>query len=254
MENANLKNAIGYCRVSTKEQGDKFGIEAQKEAIEEYANKNGFKIIDWVADNVSGVVEDRDGWNRIIVDPKVQNPPYQAVIVFKSDRVARDLKLYFYFEWLLLKKNVELISVNDGFPDVPNEYKGIIKSFILFSAEQERNNITLRTSGGRTIKAKTGGYAGGGVPYGYKVVDGELVIDVHEAEVVKLIFEMRNQGKSYYGIANELNARELYTRKGGLWCQQKTFLIIKNENTYRGLYRYGKAREWVKGKHEAILK
>ena len=249
-----LKQAIGYVRVSTKEQSDKFGIEAQKGAIEEYANKNGIKIIDWVCDNVSGVVEDRDGWNRIIVDPKVVNPPYQAVIVFKSDRVARDLKLYFYFEWLLFKKGVELISVNDGFPDVPNEYKGIIKSFILFSAEQERNNITLRTSGGRTIKAKTGGYAGGRSPFGYKVVDGELVIDNYEAEVVKLIFDMRSKGMSYYGIANELNRRELFTRSGGLWGQRQVYVIFQNENTYRGLYHYGKAKEWVKGKHEAILK
>ena len=248
-----LKNAIGYCRVSTLGQSDKFGIEAQKEAIEKYANANGYKIIDWVFDNVSGVVEDRDGWNRIIVDPKVVNPPYQAVIVFKSDRVARQLELYFYFEWLLLKKGVELISVNDGFPDVSSEYKGIIKSFILFSAEQERKNITLRTSGGRTIKAKTGGYAGGRCPFGYKVVDGELVIDVHEAEIVKLIFELRSKGLSYYAIANELNKKELYNRSGGLWERCGIYVIIKNEQTYRGYYHYGKAKEWVKGKHEAIL-
>lgn len=248
-----LKNAIGYVRVSTKEQGDKFGIEAQKVAIEKYAKDNGFSIVDWVEDNVSGVVEYRDGWNRIIVDPKVQDPPYQAVIVFKSDRVARELNLYFYFEWLLKKKGVELISVNDGFPDVPKEYKGIIKSFILFSAEQERNNITLRTSGGRTIKAKTGGYAGGKAPFGYKIENGGYAIDDYEASIVKLIFELRNNGLSYYAIANELNAREFYSRSGGLWSRGLIFQIIKNEQTYRGYYHYGKAKEWVKGKHEPIL-
>lgn len=254
MDDKQLKRAIGYCRVSTKEQGDKFGIEAQKQAIEEYANQNGYCIIDWVFDNVSGVVEDRDGWNRIIVDPKVQDPPYKAVIVFKSDRVARELNLYFYFEWLLKKKGVELISVNDGFPDVPKEYKGIIKSFILFSAEQERNNITLRTSGGRTIKAKSGGYAGGKSPFGYKVVDGELEIDIYEAEVVKLIFDLRKQGLSYWAISKELNSREMYSRTGGLWKQGQIFNIVQNEQTYRGMYHYGKAKEWVKGKQEPILK
>ena len=247
------KNAIGYVRVSTKEQSDKFGVEAQKQAIEEYAKQNGFTIIDWVSDNVSGVVENRDGLNRIIIDPKVQDPPYKAVIVFKSDRVARDLNLYFYLEWQLKKKGVELISVNDGFPDVPQEYKGIIKSFVLFCAEQERKNITLRTSGGRTIKAKTGGYAGGKCPFGYKVKNGELIVDIYESEVVKLIFELRNSGMSYNHIAQELNKRELFTRSGGLWAMNGVFMIIKNENTYRGMYRYGKAKEWVKGKHEAIL-
>ena len=248
-----MKNALGYLRVSTKEQSDKFGFDSQKVAIEKYAQDNGYKIIDWVRDSASGVSESRDGWDRILADPKVANPPYEAVIVYKSDRVARELNLYFYFEWLLKKKGVELISVNDGFPDVSDEYKGIIKSFILFSAEQERKNITLRTKGGRSIKAKIGGYAGGRSPFGYKVVDGELVIDYQESEIVKLIFELREKGFSYNHIAQELNNRELYTRSGSLWEQHKVWCIINNENTYRGLYKYGKDSEWVKGKHEAIL-
>ena len=253
METKDFKNSIGYLRVSTKEQSDKFGFEAQKVAIEKYAQENGYKIIDWVRDSASGVSESRDGWDRILADPKVANPPYEAVIVYKSDRVARELNLYFYFEWLLKKKGVELVSVNDGFPDVSDEYKGIIKSFILFSAEQERKNITLRTKGGRSIKAKIGGYAGGRPPFGYYSNNGVLTINTHEAEIVKIIFDLRNQGNTYESIANRLNERELYTRTGALWNKTLVFQILKNENTYRGLYRYGKDNEWIKGKHEAIL-
>jgi len=246
------KKALAYLRVSTKEQSDKFGFEAQKEAIEEYANKNGYQIIDWVRDSASGVSESRDGWDRILADPKVANPPYEAVIVYKSDRVARELNLYFYFEWLLKKKGVELVSVNDGFPDVSDEYKGIIKSFILFSAEQERKNITLRTKGGRSIKAKIGGYAGGRPPFAYDVKNGELVVNQHEAGIVRIIFEMRKEGKTYEAIANHLNERELYTRTGALWNKTLVYQILKNENTYKGLYKYGN-NEWIQGKHEAIL-
>ena len=47
METKQLKQAIGYARVSTKEQGDKFGIEAQKSAIEEYARSHDYEIIDY---------------------------------------------------------------------------------------------------------------------------------------------------------------------------------------------------------------
>lgn len=253
MENEKIK-ALAYLRVSTKEQSDKFGYDAQQKAIEQFALDNGYEIIDWVRDSASGISESRDGWDKIIADPKVANPPYQAVIVFKSDRVARDIQLYFYFEWQLERKGVKLVSVNDGFVNVDENYKNIIKSFVLFSAEQERKNITLRTSGGRSIKAKIGGYAGGKPPFGYKVVDGELVIDEYEANVVRLIFELRNKGMSYWAISKELNNRELYTRSGGLWAQHTIWLVIKNEQTYRGFYHYGKSSEWVKGKHEAILK
>lgn len=249
-----MRNAIGYLRLSTKEQDEKFGLEAQKKAISEYADANGFTIVEWVKDVVSGVAECRTGLDRILLDSNVANPPFEAVIVFKSDRLAREIKLYFYYEWLLKKKGVALVSVNDGFPEVPNEYKDIIKSFILFSAEQERNNIKLRTSGGRAIKAKCGGYAGGHPPFGYTVKNGQLVIDEKEAYIVRLIFAYRVEGMSLSQIADKLNAQELYTKMGNIWQSSQVYYIIKNENTYRGYYKYGKTNEWVLGQHEPILK
>ena len=249
-----MKQAIGYIRLSTKEQDDKYGEDAQRQAINEYASAHGYQIVEWVKDVVSGVKEDRLGLGRILYDQSIQKPPYEAIIVFKSDRIARDIKLYFYYEWLLLKKGVELISVNDGFPEVPEDYRGIIKSFILFSAEQERKNIALRTSGGRAIKAKNGGYAGGHPPFGYIVSDGALVIDNKEAYIVRQIFELRAKGMTHRQIASELNDAHLFTKNGRLWSAPQVFYIIRNENTYRGYYRYGKAKEWVHGQHEAILK
>ena len=120
-------------------------------------------------------------------------------------------------------------------------------------AEQERKNITLRTKGGRSIKAKIGGYAGGRPPFGYDVKNGELVINIHEAEIVKTIFGLRQRGYSYLDIVNNLNGRELYTRTGALWNKAQIRYVLNNENTYRGLYKYGKSNEWIKGKHEAIL-
>ena len=51
-----FKNAIGYIRVSTERQADddKYGIEVQKQAILLYANDNGYNIVDWKVDEISG--------------------------------------------------------------------------------------------------------------------------------------------------------------------------------------------------------
>jgi len=249
-----MKRAIGYIRLSTKEQDEKFGEATQKEAILDFATKHDYEITEWVKDVASGVKDSRNGLDRLLFDVNVANPLIEAVIVFKSDRIAREIKLYFYYEYLLMKKGVELVSVNDGFPDVPKDYKGIIKSFILFSAEQERNNITLRTSGGRAIKAKSGGYAGGHPPFGYVVRNGQLIIDDTEAYIVRLIFDYRRQNKSHREIADLLNDQNLFTKTGKTWSAPQVFYVIKNENTYRGFYKYGKGNEWVRGQHEAILK
>ena len=94
-----FKNAIGYIRVSTDEQAsdDKYGIEVQKREILLYANNNGYNIVDWRIDKISGAKDNRPEMDKILYGEDVTNPPYQAVIVFKNDRVARDTKLYFYY-------------------------------------------------------------------------------------------------------------------------------------------------------------
>ena len=48
--------AIGYIRVSTEEQSadDKYGIEVQKQAISDYADRNDFEIVCWLTDTISG--------------------------------------------------------------------------------------------------------------------------------------------------------------------------------------------------------
>lgn len=249
-----MRKAIGYCRVSTNGQEDKFGLEAQKEEISKYAEANGYEIVEWFTDVISGVKESRPQFDRIVLGTEVSNPPYEAVIVYKSDRVAREIKLYFYFEFLLEKRGVKLVSVNDGFPDVDEAYKNVIKSFVLFSAEQERRNISLRTSKGREIKASSGGYAGGGAPYGYKAENGELVVVPEEANIVRMIFAMyKTEGKSQLLIAKTLRGRGYKTKTGKDWYNVQVGNILRYERFYKGEYRYGKDGEWVKGKHQPIL-
>ena len=64
-----FKNAIGYIRVSTEQQAgdDKYGIDVQKQAILLYANENGYNIVDWKIDEISGAKDDRPMLNEIFV-------------------------------------------------------------------------------------------------------------------------------------------------------------------------------------------
>lgn len=83
--------AIGYIRVSTEEQSadDKYGIEVQKQAISDYANRNDFEIVCWLTDTISGAKDNRPELDKILYNAD-QLPAHEAVIVFKNDRVARD--------------------------------------------------------------------------------------------------------------------------------------------------------------------
>lgn len=247
-----MRKAIGYIRVSTNEQDEKFGAEAQKKAIWSFAREKGYEIVAWNKDVISGVSDERPELNKILYGDDVVNPPFEAVIVFKSDRLARDTKLYFYYLYLLEKKGVKLISVEENFGD-DEIFANIYRSMMLFVAEQERKNIALRTSHGRKIKAVAGGYAGGRCPFGYSAVNGQLVVNEEEAQIVKEIFAMYNDGVSQNGIAKELNRLGCLTKKGKPFTQVKVMFILRNKKLYEGYVRYGKDNDWIKGVHTPII-
>lgn len=248
-----FKNAIGYVRVSTENQAgdDKFGIEVQKEKILLYANENGYNIVAWYCDVTSGASDDRPEMNKILFGEDVTNPPFEAVIAYKSDRVARDTKLYFYYLYTLEKRNIKLLSVKEEFPE--GDFANIYRSLMMFAAEQERKNIALRTGNGRKAKASAGGYSGGRVAYGYRVESGRLVINEDERPIVEYVFEQHAKGVPMLTIADNLNELGYKTRKGTRFQNTSVRSIINNKPLYQGMYRYGDMN-WVQGVHEPILR
>lgn len=248
------KNAIGYIRVSTGQQAtdEKYGIDVQKREILLYANNNGYNIVDWKVDEISGAKDDRPALNDILYGDEVTNPPFEAVIVFKNDRLARDTKLYFYYLYTLEKKNIKLLSTREEFTE-GSDFANIYRALLQFVAEQERKNIALRTGKGRSLKAQCGGYAGGRCPYGYRVENGRLLINESEKPIVEYVFKRNDEGTPMLTIADELTELGYKTRKGTKFQNTSVRSIINNRPLYEGMYKYGKDMNWVKGVHEPIL-
>ena len=252
-----MKNVVAYIRVSTDNQAgeDKFGIDSQKEIVMNYCAAHDMQISEWYVDKgESGVKENRPALDELLYG-EIRNPPVEAVVVAKSDRVARDIKLYYYFMMLFEKKGMKLISATEEVVNDDTGLGNVYKALMLFVAEQERANITKRTSGGRNVKASRGGYAGGRAPFGYRVDNHKLVIEPGEAEIVRTIFRLKDEeGYTYKMVCDYLNERGIPTRNGGLYIISTIQTIYENRKVYEGFYRYGKQTEWVQGEHEAILK
>lgn len=245
------KKAVAYLRVSTEGQfgEDKFGLDGQRSMIEKYAAENDYEIVKWYADEgISGVKDNRPALNEILFG---EESGFEAVIVAKSDRVARDIKLYFYYLYVLEKKGVRLISVQENF-DENNELSGIYRSIMLFVAEQERKNIMIRTSGGRRVKANNGGYSGGRVPYGYRAKGHQLEINPEEAQIVEIVFNKWEDGFTLKDTARYLNDNGFKTRKGKKFQCSGIDSIRRNKQFYLGNYKYGNMN-YVKGVHKPLL-
>lgn len=251
-----MKNVVAYARVSTDGQvgEDKFGIESQKAQIVEYCRKNDMQIVDWFIDEgVSGADIRRPALDRLLMG-EITNPPVSHVVMAKADRLARDINLYYSFKGSLNKLGLEIISVSEDWSAQDKLTAMILENFLAMAATLERENIRLRTMGGRNIKAKQGGYSGGRAPYGYKVADRQLIIVPEEAEVVRDIFRMKeDEGMTYQEVVAALNEQGKTNKSGGAFSISTVQVILGNKKTYQGFYKYGDKQEWVEGEHEAII-
>lgn len=248
-----MKKVIAYIRVSTDAQAgdDKFGLDAQRTQIKAYCEEHSMEIIKWVADEGESGAKERPGFDEIIYG-ETFNPPCEAVVVAKNDRVARDINIYFYYKMMLKKKNIELISIAEDFGQF-GMFSSILEAFTLCVAEMERDNITKRTTSGRKLKASKGGYSGGRAPMGYMVKDGQLVKNPEEAEIVKTAFRFKAEGFTMRDAAEAMNELGLRNRSGAEFTFSNMRSIWNNEKTYKGYYKYGKDGEWVEGLHDPYL-
>lgn len=86
------------------------------------------------------------------------------------------------------------------------------------AANSEINPVWERLERGRQAKAAQGGYVGYGSPaFGQKAVNGELVDDPSEQEIIELIRRHHKSGKSLQQIANWLNENGYLTKRGSQW-------------------------------------
>lgn len=122
--------------------------------------------------------------------------------------------------------------------------------------QYQRLEIAMKLSRGRRKKAEQGGYAGGGIPYGYTCKKGQkqLVINLDEASAVRRLFELRvlfpDWTLSKY--ADQLNLDGFKTAKEKDFTKVQVKRLLDKENFYKGLYNYGEII--APGQYSAILK
>lgn len=244
------KKYIGYCRVSTDEQLNGYGLDAQKASIEAYCSAMSYDMERIVVDEgLSGANMERPGIQEIIAS--MSECQYAGVIVFKLDRISRLL-----VDILNLNRDVfvpcgaSLISVKEQF-DTNTPIGRLMFQMIGGFAEFEREVIKERVTSGKVEKAKQGKFAGGSAPFGYDIVNKELAVNSWEATVVKEVFALREAGKTLQAIADHLNESNVPTKRGGKWSKVHVRDMISREEFYKGIYKHGDIV--AQGQHEPIL-
>lgn len=179
-----------YTRVSTSMQVEGYSLDAQKEKLKRYAEFQDMVVAGEYSDEgKSGKsVEGRTEFLRMMSDIESGKDKVKFVLVFKLSRFGRNAADVLNFLQRMQDFGVNLICVEDGIDSSKDSGKLMI-SVLSAVAEIERENILVQTMEGRKQKAREGKWNGGFAPYGYKLLDGELVIAEDEAETIRLIYD-----------------------------------------------------------------
>jgi site-specific DNA recombinase len=185
---------VAYCRVSTDNQKEEGTVELQINSIKEFCQNNGYELVSIFKDEgVSGGIENRPALAEMFSFLESDKDSINAVIIWKLDRLARDL----YIQEHLIKKfeslKIKLISTKEADLDSSDPMRKAFRQFMGIVAELEKAFITMRLSGGRIQKAKKGKYAGGRVALGYSSKDKELVSNLEESKTIQKIFKLKRK-------------------------------------------------------------
>lgn len=212
---------VCYCRTSSNEQRDNgAGIATQEAEARRWAKANGHKIVAVYRDEaLSGTLgeDSRPGLAQALLD--VTEGRAEGIVAQHADRLSRTLhgqEAIFRKVWDHKGKVYSTSGeVLEDDPDDPT--RTFVRQILGAAAELERGMIRQRMRAGARRKREQGGYAGGGIPYGYRSENGTLVKDKQEQKVLSLATALYQEGRSLREIARELELREWRTRKGTPW-------------------------------------
>ncbi len=141
------------------------------------------------------------------------------LVVYRMDRLARDLLLQETLVQRLREQGTPVRSASepDLDTDTDDPTKVLIRQIVGAVSQYERAVIRGRMMAGRRAKAAAGGFIGGRAPYGFRLVNGEVVPDEAEQEVVQLVGRMHLTGSSLREIAARLAADGYRPRDAERW-------------------------------------
>lgn len=225
------KNAIIYCRVSSKKQSDfirgNTSLIQQSEACQKYCKDNGIKVKDIFTEIVSA----REN-KQIVLDKLIKKiSPGDILIVHNISRFSRNLLLGLTRLSKIVRQSADVYSVSENSLYTRSAADRNMWNISLNSAELESNQISERVR--RSVRYRKQHGARFGKPgFGYEAYRDKsgirkFKINNAETKIVRDVVKMRSRGKSYRDIAEFLNNNGVKYRNGVEWTANRVNRIAK---------------------------
>lgn len=232
------KKAALYIRVSTVMQADRDSLPLQRSDLANYAklvlNVDDYEIFEDAGFSAKNT--DRPKYQEMMT--RVRNREFSHILVWKIDRISRNLIDFCEMYEEIKKYDTAFISKNEQFDTSSAMGEAMLKIILVF-AELERKLTGERVLSVMIDRASKGMWNGGFAPYGYEFKDGDIFPTIHpdESVLVRYIFDLYEDIESSVAVARKLHESGHLTRNGNIWGCEAVYRILRNP-FYIGTYRY----------------
>lgn len=256
------------CAVYTRKSSDE-GLEqsfnslhAQRDACEAYVasqKQEGWVALPQLYDDggLSGGSMDRPALRQLLDDVKAGL--VDIVVVYKVDRLTRSLADFAKLTDLFDAHGTSFVSVTQQF-NTSTSMGRLTLNVLLSFAQFEREVAGERIRDKIALSKRRGMWVGGLPPLGYDGIDRKLVINVAEAETVRLIFQRYLEIGSIAALKEALDCADVRSKRrcfadgrevGGVLLSRGAIYQILRNHLYRGEIAH--RGEIHQGNHEAVI-
>ena len=198
-------------------------IEVQAEKCTELCALRGIAANKIYSDcGYTGANLDRPSMNELIT--AIQTSPPSYLVVFRLDRLSRNVVELNGLVDSLNAKGVQLISVSENL-DTSTTSGRMMMSMILVMNQFERETIVARVKESLGYRKRQGQRYTGIIPYGKRLLCNRYEDSPEELETIRKIQEQRASGASLQKITDFLNRNSIPTRKGKPWGRSTVAII-----------------------------
>jgi DNA invertase Pin-like site-specific DNA recombinase len=253
-------NSIIYARVSSKEQEQEgYSIPAQLKLLNDYALKNGYKIVKEFIDVETAKRAGRENFN-LMIDYLKKNADVKAILCEKTDRLSRNFRDIAILDDLINQQSLSIILVKEN-TTISRDSKSHEKFIFGIKALMAKNyidNLSEETRKGMLEKAEQGIYPSS-APLGYKNCEAKkdgrvfkyLEVDEQRAPILQKLFRMYATGDYSLALLTKQAYEEGLRNKGGGKVGKAAIHKILHNPIYYGAFRwYGKL---YPGSHPALV-
>ena len=221
--------AAAYCRVSTDSDPQQESLEAQKAHYETYITSRE----DWefaglyYDEGITGTKkENRPGLLRLIDDCKSGKVDF--IITKSISRFSRNTTDCLEMVRKLLSLHIPIFFEKENINTGSMESE-LFLAILSSMAEDESVSISENSKWSIRKRFENGSYKVGYPPYGYDWDGMQMVVNPVQMPIVKEIFASLLAGKGTQAIADDLNRRNIPTKRNGRWTDTTIRGMLSNE-------------------------